>query len=111
MSLISHTLTQECYLVSDTYNEYGEQEFTTSELIKCRFREISQINKFTNREEITADGMFWFEADESVIEGSIVKFESAYYRIEKITKARKLKSNTIHFLKCTASKVQPVSEV
>lgn len=111
MSLINHLLTQKCQIATTTYNSYGEQTQSFLKTVECKFRELTELDRNANREQIMSDGIFWFKPEESVIEGTIIKFESKYYRVVRLVKARRIKGNTVHFLKCMVNMHEPINEV
>ena len=108
MGMISHLLNQTCELVTTSHNKYGEQTYESSEEIACKFREITEVSKFSNREDIQADALLWVEPETDINRGSIVKVEDQYYRVERLTKARK-NTETVQFIKCLLEKHKEVS--
>jgi hypothetical protein len=101
MGILSHVLAQDAKLVTATVDKYGDQNPTAETSVKCRFRYITQLDKGTHMEGIGTDNeaIIWFEPDVDIVEGSIVKVDSVYWRVDKLVKARKLTGNTIEFLK------------
>lgn len=98
--MIERHLVQRCELIKAVQNKFGDYEYNTESELKCRFREISTVVK-TGRGEINdSDAMLWVLPDSSVVKGSLIKFENVIYQIERITKARKLGSNHVEFIKC-----------
>lgn len=109
--IIDHVLIQTCEIIQSSVNVYGDQLYTSKASVKCRFRYITNLNRTGGREEIDADAMLWLEADANVSEGTLIKFDNKYYRIERIIKAMKLTSSTIEFLKCELQRHTQISEV
>ena len=99
MRLLTHILKQTCYLVTTTINDYGEETYSNKTATLCRFREITGINRSPNAEQIDCDAILWLEPDENIEEGSIIEFDSKYFKVDKLTKARKF-GPTTQFLKC-----------
>ena len=88
------------YKVSYTRNAYGDFITNTESYVKCHFREINNQITDTNAEVVNSDAMAWFEPDSGIERNSILHIEGEYYRVERITKARKLHNPTVQFLKC-----------
>lgn len=108
MGILSHALEQDAKLVTATINEYGDQVPSEETTIKCRFRYITQLDKNVNSENVDAgnDAIIWFEPDADVVEGTIVKVDGVYWRIDRLIKARRLVGNTVHFLKAFVNRHQ-----
>jgi hypothetical protein len=97
--MISHLLNQTCEIVETTYNKYGEQILSTTAEISCKFREITNLTKSANREDIAADAMLWVEPDASLEKGTIILIDGDYYRVERLVKARR-NNGEVQFIKC-----------
>lgn len=88
------------YKVNTTRNAYGDFIASTSASYKCHIREINQVITTSNDETVQSDAMAWFEPDADIQEQDIIKFEDTHYRVERITKARRLRNPAVLFLKC-----------
>lgn len=100
MGILTHALNQDAEILEITTDKHGDQVLGDSEDVKCRFRYVTELDKASNREGLTtADAIVWFEPDVTVQEGSIIKVENKYWRIDRLIKARKLENSTIYFLK------------
>jgi hypothetical protein len=99
MSLITHTLNQTCGVLSTSTNVYGESVFVSLANLKCRLREITGLDKQSNREQYDCDAILWLEPTASVVEGQIIRVEDRFYRINKIIKARRFSAPVV-FIKC-----------
>lgn len=97
--------------VAVTYNENGDLVYGSTTTSACLYRDISNLDRATNREEITIDGLLWFGASENVAKGDIYYHSSeGYLRIERITKAKRLVAdNALKFIKCEVTKQRQVS--
>lgn len=109
MSLITHILNQSCGIMTTLLNKYGEQECQSSNNIKCRFREITGIEKMTNREEFSCDAILWVEPNQLITDGQIISIYGKFYRVNKIVVARRLVGNAV-FNKCLLDVYHDVEE-
>lgn len=108
MTLLTHILDQTATVVTTTTNGYGDQVETSSVDIPCRFRYITNVDHNINAEAINSEAMVWFEPDADVAEAAILLIDGAYWRVDKLIKARRF-SSTIVFLKAFVSKHQLAS--
>ena len=107
MGILTHALKQAGKLVQATINIYGDQISGGETNVMCRFRNITELDKGSNIEGIdTADAIVWFEPDVSIEEGSIIKVDDEYWRIERLIKARRIASSDILFYKALVKKHQ-----
>lgn len=105
MGIISHILNQDGKIVTTTKDKHGDQVKTSEASVKCKFRYITQVDKNVSREGLdSSDAIIWFEPTENVIEGSIIKVDDSYWRVDKLVKARRLSGNTVEFLKAFVKK-------
>ena len=110
MSILTHILKQAGKLVEATIDVYGDQVSSGEQIsVMCRFRNITELDKTSNMEGIsTADAIVWFEPDVSIKEGSIIKVDGEYWRIDRLIKARRMSSSTILFYKALVKRHQLV---
>jgi hypothetical protein len=109
---ITPKLTQTCYKVSTTRNQYGDSVWgATGSAIPCMYRDISTLGQSSgNREEVTLDGLFWLDNDQTVNKADIYKIGTEYIRIERVIQARdRLRGNTLAFIKCEVTKQRQIS--
>lgn len=100
MSLLAHTFDQTCEILATTQNIYGDQVETDRVEYPCRLREITEIQPGNNREDLTGtDALLWIGPDAPIVEGSILLSEGKYWRVQRLTKARRFTSSVL-FLKC-----------
>lgn len=97
------------YKVTKTRNAYGDYIASGETSLKCHVRIITNVNNSTNNEAIESDAMMWFEPDSGVVKEDIIKFEGEHYRVERVTKARRLRSPQVLFLKCELFKYGVIS--
>lgn len=102
--MLDHAMEQTAYVIETTFNDDGDQVMSSSEEIVCRFRWITDLERPTNREEIRSDALLWTKPDENIAEGTIIKFGDDYFRVKRVTEARRLRGNQVFFLKCLLDK-------
>jgi hypothetical protein len=106
MGILTHLLTQTAEIVTTSTNAYGDQIPSTLTELPCRFRYITDLDRRTNMEGITAsDAIFHFEAGADVKEGTILKIEGLYWRVDKLVRARRM-GDPVLFLKAFVLKHQ-----
>jgi hypothetical protein len=110
MGILTHILQQSTRVLVTVLNRYGEQDYVSGVNELCRFREIIGIQKGANQELIDADAMSWHEPNSTIQEGSIIRVDNKFYRVDKLTKARKMGGN-VEFIKCLLQKYTDVTEV
>lgn len=91
-----HTITK----LTTVRDFYGDYQTASTEDLKCHFRDIADLSTTTNNEQVQADATCWLESDASVAVGTLLAFGGTTYRIERITRARRLRSSEVQFLKC-----------
>jgi hypothetical protein len=107
-------LLQSCTKISTTTNEYGDIVYSGSgnAVISCRFRHITDLELGEqNRDTENADAMLWTAADSGLDIGSVILFESEYWRVKDLIKARKLHSSDVNFLKMTLERQKDTANV
>lgn len=89
-----------CQIIGLERNEWSDyvEDSSTDQL--CHFRQISNIRRITQGEDLDADAMVWFPHDANIELGSIVSFEGLTYQVERFTRARRLGDSQVQFLKC-----------
>lgn len=100
-------LVDECELINDMQNFDGDHIYVSDSVLACRFREITTLRQTPNQELTESDAMLWLEPSANVSKGSIILYDDMYYQIEKITKARRLGSTEVLFLKCELKVISP----
>jgi hypothetical protein len=53
--------------------------------------------------------MAWFEPDSGIDRKDIIKFEDEFFRVERVIKARKLRSSEVQFIKVELLKYGVIS--
>lgn len=90
-----------CQIIPEVRDAYGDFVDSNNGVTEyCRFRDITTVRRESHGEVIDADAMIWLRAGASVTRGTIILFESVYYQVEKITRAKRLGSTEVLFLKC-----------
>ena len=97
------------YKVTTSRNAYGDYTATGETAITCHFRTINEQVTGSGNETVQSDAMIWTEPDSGLVRGDIIKFEGEHYRVERITKARRLRNPTVLFLKIELLKYGTIS--
>lgn len=100
---------QTVYLVSTTRDAYGDYTPGAETALSCHFREITQVALTGNQEQILSDAMAWFEPDSGVERNNILKIDGEHYKVEKVTKARRLHETAVQFIKVDLIKYGVIS--
>lgn len=90
---------QTAYKVTTTRDAYGSYSGSSSVALKCHFRNITDVQTTTMNETVNADAMAWFEPDSGIVKGDILQIDGEHFRVERLTKARRLRSSVVLFLK------------
>lgn len=104
MGKIDHLLQQTCFLLATDNDRYGNPTLEESVEYPCRFREITQLDRLGNRDDINAIAMLWVAGDAPFVEKSIVKVNDRVYIVGEIVMARTLSGNDVQFRKCLLEK-------
>jgi hypothetical protein len=88
------------YKYTYTRDKYGDYVATTSNAIPCHFRYIVEQNTDTNNETTQSDATAWFDGSENINKKDILLIDNEGFRVERVTKARRLRNTTVLFLKC-----------
>lgn len=105
MSMIDHLLIHPATIYKQTKNEYGDLIDTDATEANCWFREITTLERTRDYEQETApDSLARFAPSVDVAEGDIIDVDGGMYRVMKLTKARKMDSTVIEFLRCELQK-------
>jgi len=86
--------------MTEVRDKYGDYQEKTRTAVSCRFRDIDTLRRESHAEIRDADAMIWFAPDEDVNNSDIFWFENVYYQVERITRAKKLGSSIVEFIKC-----------
>lgn len=97
------------YKVTTTRNAYGDFLPSGETALKCHFRYITEQVTETNSETIQSDAMAWFEPDSGVDRKDILKFDGEHFRVERVIKARRLRSPEVQFIKVELLKYGVIS--
>lgn len=92
-------------------NEYGDTVYGSGSSSPCLYRDISSLNRGSNRDEVMIDGILWFGATESVERGDIYYHpDEGYLRVSRVIRAKRLvTSNALMFVKCEVTKQRQLS--
>lgn len=102
------------YKVTITRNAYGDYVASGETALKCHFRFITMQEGAGGRqvrgnESVDSDAMAWFEPDSGIEREDLLKFEGEHFRVERVTKARRLRDPSVQFLKCELLKFGAIS--
>jgi hypothetical protein len=103
------------YKLTITRNAYGDYVSSGETALICHFRYITtQAGGANSRgirgnESADSDAMAWFEPDSGVEREDLIKFEGEHFRVEKVTKARRLRDPTVQFIKVELLKYGVIS--
>ena len=86
------------YKVDKVRNKYGDYEGSTENALPCHFREITALIDGL-ADNIQSDALAWFMPDSGIVKGDVISFESTLYKVERLTKARRLRSTNVEFIK------------
>ena len=86
------------YKVTTTRNAYGDFTASGTTALPCHFRHITE-QIYANNQTVQSDAMAWFEPDSGVVRNDIIKFEGEHFIVERVIKARKLRSSPVQFIK------------
>ena len=89
----------QAYKVNYTRNAYGDYVSTSSTVLNCHFRYINEVITSNPTEQIQSDAIAWFEPDADINMSDIVLVDGNHYRVEKLIRARKLRSPVVQFRK------------
>lgn len=99
--MIGHWLVDKIYKITTTRNKYGDLVMGAEAGKDCWFREITALVPSTgNAEEIQCDAVVWFAGSDDTKKGDIYRYGNDYYRVTRITKARKGGMTNVEFIKC-----------
>lgn len=107
--MINHWLVDEITKIAHTRNEYGDFVYGAQSTIKCRFREINDINRSNYKEYGDSDAMIWVAGTENFSLEEILIYNGQYYKVEQINNARKGFNTSIDFKVCLLTKHLQVS--
>lgn len=96
------------YKVTTTRNVYGDYVESSRVTLKCHFREITSIVEGSNV-TIQSDAMAWFEPDSGVVKKDILIIDGQGFKVERITKARRLRNPDVLFIKAELTKYGVIS--
>lgn len=97
------------YKVTTTRNAYGDFVASTSTAIPCHFRYITEQVSSSANEMIQSDAMAWFDANSGIEKEDILRIDDEHFRVERVTKARRLRDPTVLFLKVSLLKYGVIS--
>lgn len=98
--MIDHLLVQDGQIIPTTTDKHGDQIAGSPVDIKCWFRYVTGIEKGTNQEALNGiDAIIRVSPDLDVSEGTILKVEGKYWRVDRLIKARRIGDSAVQYLK------------
>lgn len=97
------------YKVTTTRNAYGDFIPGAETELVCHFRDITQTSTNVSNEVVDSDAMAWFEPDSGVEKQDIIRINGTLYRVERVTKARRLRNPNVLFIKTDLLKYGAIS--
>jgi hypothetical protein len=110
MGILSHAINESSTLIDARIDEYGDQLSYGTQVVKCRFRYITELDRNVNAEAIGSDAIMWFEPDTNIAEGSIIFARGKYWRVDQLIIGRRLVDNTALFYKALVKRHQLAGE-
>lgn len=101
--------------VVTTRNAYGDYVASGEVALSCHFRYItiqsggSSGRGIRGNESVDSDAMAWFEPDSGIEREDIIKFDGEHFRVERVTKARRLRDPSVQFIKVELLKYGAIS--
>lgn len=115
MSLFTPPMNLVCSIVTTSRDRFGDWVYDSSSSVKCHFREINKsVDSKSAKDNLhtdsnDAEAIVWLPAGTNVDVGTVILFDSLYFKVNKITKGRRLSSSEVHFLKCELERTQGIS--
>jgi hypothetical protein len=106
--MLDHAMVQTCELVEMSVDKFGDLVAQSISNEPCKFRFINSLTAADHRESIQSDAMVWFKPTAAVEEGKVFRIDGEFYRITRLTKARRLANSTVLFLKGLCEKYHSV---
>lgn len=97
------------YKVTTTRNAYGDFVASASIAIPCHFRYITEQVSASANEMIQSDAMAWFNPDSGIEKEDILRIDDEHFRVERVTKARRLRDPAVLFIKVSLLKYGVIS--
>lgn len=97
--------------VAITTNADGDINYGSTTTSACLYRDISSLQVGSFREQVSIDGLLWFDGTESVVRGDIYYHPSeGYLRVMKVIRAKRLVADdSLQFIKCEVVKQRQIS--
>ena len=87
------------YKVTTTRNAYGDFVQGAEVEHVCHFRYITEQVSSQSNEVINSDAMAWFNPDSGIDKEDILRIDDEYFRVERVTKGRRLRNTEVLFIK------------
>lgn len=108
---IDRFLVETASRVAITRNENGDKNYGITTNEPCLFRDITSLNHVANRDQISVDGILWFNATSPAQNGDIYYHpDEGYLMIKSRIRAKRLVAdNTTQFIKCGVNRHRQIS--
>ena len=101
--------TKTAYKVTTTRDAYGNYVTSGTTALMCHFRYITNVQETSGNQSMQSDAMAWFEPDSGIQVKDLIKYEGEHFTVERITRATRLRSNSVLFLKADLAKYGVIS--
>lgn len=101
--MLAHAMVDECELIGVEQDDFGDMVQESTETLPCRWRNITLVRRGSHQDGSDSDSLVHFQPDAPVYRGAILKYQGEYYKVDAITYAKKIASNTVEFIKCGVS--------
>jgi len=85
--------------ITRSLNGYGDFTEISRANLPCHFRNITSQVAGGGDETVESDALAWFEAGSGVVRNDILIIDGEGWRVERLTKARRLRDNSVQFIK------------
>lgn len=104
--MLEKYLVDTCEIITESQNIYGDYEESASVNTACRWRDITIQRTDNNGQVRDADAMVWFAPTASVTHGTVLRYQGILYQVERTTRAKKLGSSSVEFIKTDVKIIQ-----
>lgn len=92
-------MNQTAYKVTTSRNAYGDFVAGAKTALPCHFRSLTELVTTNGNEAVRSDAMAWFEPDSGIVKSDVLVIDDEGWKVNKVTKARKLRNPSVQFIK------------
>jgi len=107
--MIKPPMRHTAYKVTTSRGAYGDYVAGAKTALPCHFRYITTLDTNGFNERYTCEALAWFEADSNVVKGDVLVIDDDGFIVDKVIKARRLRSTEVQFLKVELMKYGIIS--